>query len=52
VERLRSKSFRYSSALQLIQRASVKHPRLKFDVKPFVGDASTVLDAIADYAAS
>jgi sirohydrochlorin cobaltochelatase len=41
-----------SDVPQLIERASVKHPRLKFDVKPFVGDASTVLDAIADYAAS
>ena len=37
---------------QLIERASVKHPRLQFDVKPFVGDARTVLDAIADYAAA
>jgi len=37
---------------QLIQRASAKHPRIKFDVKPFIGDARPVLDAIADYAAS
>ena len=37
---------------QLIERASAKHPRLEFDVKPFIGDARAVLDAIADYAAS
>ena len=37
---------------KLIERASVKHPRLKFDVAPFIGDARTVLDAIADYAGS
>ena len=37
---------------QLIERASAKHPGLKFDVKPFVGDARAVLDAIAHYAAS
>lgn len=37
---------------QLIERASTKHPRLAFDVKPFIGDARAVLDAIADYAAS
>ncbi len=37
---------------QLIERASAKHARLNFDVKPFIGDAHNVLDAIADYAAS
>ncbi len=37
---------------QLIERATVKHPSLKFDLKPFIGDDRTVLDAIADYAAS
>lgn len=37
---------------QLIERAIVKHPHLKFDLKPFIGDARTVLDAIADYAVS
>ncbi len=37
---------------QLIERAQVKYPRLQFDLKPFIGDARTVLDAIADYAAS
>ena len=37
---------------RLIERARAKHPRLKFDVVPFIGDARTVLDAIADYAAS
>lgn len=37
---------------QLVERASVKHPRLKFDLVPFIGDARAVLDAIADYAAS
>ena len=37
---------------QLIERASTKHPRLKFDMVPFIGDARSVLDAIADYAAS
>ena len=37
---------------QLIERAIIKHPRLEFDLKPFIGDARTVLDAIADYAAS
>ncbi len=37
---------------QLIERASAKHPHLKFDVRPFIGDARTVLDAIADYAAA
>ena len=37
---------------QLIERARVKHPRLKFNVVPFIGDARSVLDAIADYAAS
>ena len=37
---------------QLIERASAKNPRLAFGVKPFIGDARAVLDAIADYAAS
>lgn len=37
---------------QLIKRATLKHPRLKFDLQPFIGDDLTVLDAIADYAAS
>ena len=37
---------------QLIERASTKHPRLKFDMVPFIGDARSVIDAIADYAAS
>lgn len=37
---------------QLIERATLQHPRLKFDLKPFIGDARTVLDAIADYAVS
>ena len=37
---------------QLIERATLKHPRLKFDLMPFIGDDLTVLDAIADYAAS
>lgn len=34
----------------LIERARAQHPSLEFDVKPFIGDARTVLDAIADYA--
>ena len=37
---------------QLIERATLKHPRLKFDLKPFIGDDRSVLDAIAAYAAS
>jgi len=37
---------------QLIDRASARYPHLKFDVVPFIGDARTVLDAIADYATS
>ena len=37
---------------QLIERARAKHPHVEFDVKPFIGDARAVLDAIADYAAS
>ena len=37
---------------QLIDRATLKHPRLKFDLKPSIGDDRTVLDAIAAYAAS
>ena len=37
---------------QLIERAATKYPSVKFDLRPFIGDARTVLDAIADYAAS
>jgi hypothetical protein len=37
---------------ELIGRATTKHPSLKFDLKPFIGDDRTVLDAIAAYAAS
>ena len=37
---------------RLIERATTKHPHLKFELKPFIGDARTVLDAIADYAAA
>lgn len=28
---------------QLIERATLKHPRLKFDLRPFIGDARAVL---------
>lgn len=41
-----------SDVPQLIERATAKHPRLKVDLKPFIGDARSVLDAIAAYAAS
>ena len=34
---------------ELLQQAMRKHPRVKFEVAPFVGDADAVLDAIADY---
>lgn len=37
---------------QLVERAMVRHAQVHFLLKPFVGDARAVLDAIADYAAS
>lgn len=37
---------------QLVERAMLKHPSLKLQVEPFIGDADAVLEAIADYAAS
>jgi sirohydrochlorin cobaltochelatase len=37
---------------QLIERAATRYAQVRFLLKPFVGDARTVLDAIADYAAS
>lgn len=37
---------------QLIERATIKHPNLKWDMKPFISDDRTVREAIADYAAS
>lgn len=37
---------------KLLEAAIAKHPRVQFVLKAFIGDARTVLDAIADYAAS
>lgn len=37
---------------QLVDRAMAQHTEVQFVLKPFIGDARTVLDAIADYAAS
>lgn len=37
---------------QLVDRAKARHPNVHFDLKPFIGDARAVLDAIADYVAS
>ena len=34
---------------QLLQEAMRKHPSLKFEVAPFIGDADAVLEAIAEY---
>lgn len=36
----------------LIERAMARHARVRFVLKPFIGDVRAVLDAIADYAAS
>lgn len=37
---------------QLVERAKARHAQVHFLLKPFIGDAQAVLDAIADYAAS
>lgn len=37
---------------QLVERAMAQYTQVRFLLKPFVGDARAVLDAIADYAAS
>ena len=37
---------------QLVERARRQHADVRLVLKPFIGDASAVLDAIADYAAS
>lgn len=37
---------------QMIERAAARHTQVRFLLKPFIGDARAVLDAIADYAAS
>jgi len=36
----------------LVKRAAVQHTQVRFSMKPFIGDAQAVLDAIADYAAA
>lgn len=36
---------------QLVERAAARHGQVRFSLKPFIGDAPTVLDAIAEYAA-
>lgn len=41
-----------SDVPQLVDRAMAQHTGVHFVLKPFIGDARTVLDAIADYAAS
>lgn len=37
---------------QLVERATARHAQVRFLLKPFIGDAQAVLDAIADYAAA
>jgi sirohydrochlorin cobaltochelatase len=37
---------------QLVERAIERHTHVRFALKPFIGEAHAVLDAIADYAAS
>lgn len=37
---------------QLVESAMARHAGMQFEIKPFIGDARAVLDAIADYAAS
>ena len=37
---------------QMVERAMARHAGVRFALKPFIGDARAVLDAIADYAAS
>ena len=37
---------------RLVERAMAQHAEVRFVLKPFIGDAGLVLDAIADYAAS
>lgn len=37
---------------KLLETAIAQHPRVVFVLEAFIGDARTVLDAIADYAAS
>ncbi len=37
---------------QLVEHAKARHTRVRFLLKPFIGDAQAVLDAIADYAAA
>jgi sirohydrochlorin cobaltochelatase len=37
---------------QLVERAMAQHTQVRFLLKPFVGDARAVLDAIADYVGS
>ena len=37
---------------QLVERAIVRYAQVRFLLKPFIGDAQAVLDAIADYAVS
>ncbi len=37
---------------QLVERATARHAQVRFLLKPFIGDAPAVLDAIADYAAA
>ncbi len=37
---------------QLIEQATTRHVDVQFVLKPFIGDAREVLDAIADYAAA
>jgi sirohydrochlorin cobaltochelatase len=37
---------------QLVEHAKARHTQVRFLLKPFIGDARAVLDAIADYAAS
>ena len=36
----------------LVERAAALHTQARFLLKPFIGDAQAVLDAIADYAAA
>jgi sirohydrochlorin cobaltochelatase len=36
----------------LVEHATARHTQVRFLLKPFIGDAHAVLDAIADYAAA
>ena len=36
----------------LVERAAARYTQARFLLKPFIGDAQAVLDAIADYAAA